>query len=86
MINNSKTQRNIEFKHPLVSDSYLERINTSEYREQTILVLETVKLEDRQDMFGYDPYLIELLTDLESFKEKTSRKFGGIDQIDIRMH
>lgn len=71
--------------HPLVADMYVKSGFGSDH--QDVLVIETYKHETKDseaDRDAFDPYLADLLVDLESLKNQVESKFGHLDRVDIR--
>jgi hypothetical protein len=82
---NLQRHQPIKISHPLVREAYLKREGLTEGTSKDILVLETNFHEDTEAA-GFDPYLADLLTDLQKLKDEVEQKCGRISRIDIRKH
>mgnify|MGYP001182852498 CR=1 FL=1 len=64
--------------HPAIADIYL-KSNFGQTRED-VLVIET----NNNSGEDIDPYILDLILDLNDLKKEAQRKVGKFDRIDIR--
>lgn len=81
----NKIQKDLDIIHPYVCDAYLE-IDEKDQSQKKNLVLEAECIDHDQDDLGYDPYLVEILTDLENLRAQSSLALKDDDQITINLH
>lgn len=87
MFTTRQLQRNLGITHPSVRDAYLKTVSNPDHTKfEDVLVLETYHEDGKQELDGFDSYLIELLNDLEDLKNKAEAKVGHIDRVDICHH
>ena len=82
MLQFNKPQKNVSLSHPLVRDAYLVKDNVANH-EEDVLVLETYHHHSEG---GFDPYIVDLITDLEDLKLQAQKEIGHFDRIDICTH
>jgi hypothetical protein len=63
--------------HPAIADIYLK--SNFGQKSEDVLVIETNNSGD-----DIDPYILDLILDLNELKEQAQRKIGSFDRIDIR--
>lgn len=85
MLNLQKYQP-VKISHPLVREAYLKREGLLEENSKGVLIIETSFHEDESEAAGFDPYLADLLIDLQKLKDEVEQKCGRISRIDIRKH
>ncbi|MAH05805.1 MAG: hypothetical protein NZ828_10870 [Alphaproteobacteria bacterium] len=63
--------------HPAIADMYLK--TSFDQKAEDVLIVETNGGKD-----DVDPYILDLILDLETLKEQVRRKVGHFDRVDIR--
>ncbi len=74
--------------HPLVKDIYLKKFRTKGHKSEDVLIIEALT-DDHYDIHeheGFDPYIAELLIDLQNLETQVKEKVGSFDRVDIRKH
>lgn len=72
--------------HPFIADMYLkEESHNADVTSESVLVIQTIPQEEQDtEFYGFDGYLISLLTDLEDLKAQAESQIGEFDRVDIR--
>ena len=84
MLTKGQTNVPVEIYHPMIQGVYLQDDYDKNLNKQKVLVLETATEFEMTEYEGFDPYLIDLITDLEDLKNKAIKQVGHIDRIDIQ--